>query len=843
MCLSYKPMKICITRGLLSSDKNYEEVPVAEIEAYLKKHRNCYERTFPLAEAEDDERKLNRVYVDLDGRTNPTMSGGEFADYDDNMMEVLKSAMVKLGVSEYAMMSSSQKPKLSYRIHFKNLHGTKPAIEHYIRNTLYPVFQEAFSLYVPLTIDTPTKGDETQLNLDTAIYNPRGRKMRMCGSSKDNENRPLNIVNDATIQDTLITYIPPTSTLLPEPQLQLQPQPKLIEPKQFKKRTGDRLPPLPDELVVLREVLDAISPSHFDYEPDWFMFGQILFNLGCDYSVFQEYSAKSPKFNEDAIKQKWSLYRETSASDNTLWWWLKNDDPEAFKTLQHKQTNFWKLIGVPNHANTATYFYNAKPHAYAFHQALGWYVSTPSGVWDYSKDPPKCLLSDITQTITKDIKHYGRQIDITSRAEEDEERMKQIRKFEFQIGCAGFVEGAVKFISNDYILPTLEKMMDENKHLFAFKNKVVDLRTGDVRDIRPTDYICINTGYDYPEVVDKDAMKKVKEILWSIWEDQPTIDYVLKTISLCLCGLRIHEEFYIWTGAGGNGKGLLALLVMIAFGGKEGYYHPVPASVLTKPSDGKNATNSSIAMAKGKRVMMATEPDDKDQIQIAALKEMTGGDPITARQLYKDPITFTLQCGIFIQANTIPKMSKLDANALTRRLRCIPFPFDFKDEDDVVEGTNMRVKDTSLKQMILEDTKLRDAFIRLLLDIYPTITEAPKMTKMVADKTSEYIDGNNKVKAWLWEYYERTSASDKKYWMGSQELRQRFFIDTGMPETHCDKQTFKDHMSYCGVEEKRCPNFKFQDESGDDVERKGGMYWLGLKRKEDESSGRRRLIG
>ena len=282
---------------------------------------------------------------------------------------------------------------------------------------------------------------------------------------------------------------------------------------------------------------------------------------------------------------------------------------------------------------------------------------------------------------------------------------------------------------------------------------------------------------------------------------------------------------------------------MIAFGGKEGYYHPVPASVLTKPSDGKNATNSSIAMAKGKRVMMATEPDDKDQIQIAALKEMTGGDPITARQLYKDPITFTLQCGIFIQANTIPKMSKLDANALTRRLRCIPFPFDFKDEDDVVEGTNMRVKDTSLKQMILEDTKLRDAFIRLLLDIYPTITEAPKMTKMVADKTSEYIDGNNKVKAWLWEYYERTSASDKKYWMGSQELRQRFFIDTGMPETHCDKQTFKDHMSYCGVEEKRCPNFKFQDESGDDVERKGGMYWLGLKRKEDESNGRRRLIG
>ena len=840
MFLSYKPMKVCITRGLAASDKNYEEVPVAEIDAYLKKHRNCYERTFPLAEIEDDDRRNNRVYVDIDGKVASTMSGGEFADYDDIVMNVLKSAMDKMGVGEYAMMSSSQKPKLSYRIHFKNHHGTKPAIEQYVRNTLYPVFKDAFSLYCPLTIDTPTKDkDETQLNLDTAIYNPKGRKMRMCGSSKDGENRPLRIVNDATILDTLITFIPPTSTLLPEPEKIEKP---VAEPKrEFKKRTGERLAPLPEELIVLREVLDAINPSHFDYEPDWFMLGQILFNLGCDYSLFQEYSAKSPKFNEDATKRKWSLYRETSASDNTFWFWLKNDNPDLFKTLQHKQQNFWKLISVPNHANTATYFYNIKPHAYAYNQALGWYVSTPSGIWERSKDTPKCLLSDITQTITKDIKHYGRQIDITSRAEEDEERLKLIRKFEFQIGCAGFVEGAVKFISNDYIHPELEKMMDENRHLFAFKNKVVDLRTGEVRDIRPTDYICINTGYDYPEVVDAKATKKIKEILWSIWEDQETIDYVMKTIALCLCGVRTHEEFYIWTGNGGNGKGILALFVELAFGGKEGYYHPVPPAILTKPSEGKNAHNESLATAKGKRVMMASEPDEKDHIQMSAMKEMTGGENITARAPYGLNITFKLQCGITIQANTIPKLSVLDGAALQRRLRCIPFPFDFKDEDDVVEDTNMRVKDTGLKQQIQEDTKLRDAFIRMLLDIYPTIKEAPKMTKMVADKTSEYIDGNNKVKAWLWDNYERMSAKEKKYWVGSQELRQRLFGDLGVPETYCDKETFKKHMGFCGVEEKRCPNFKFQDDDGEEVERKGGMYWLGLKRKDNGAT--RRLIG
>jgi len=47
-------------------------------------------------------------------------------------------------------------------------------------------------------------------------------------------------------------------------------------------------------------------------------------------------------------------------------------------------------------------------------------------------------------------------------------------------------------------------------------------------------------------------------------------------------------------------------------------------------------------------------------------------------------------------------------------------------------------------------------------------------------------------------------------------------------------------MGYCGIEEKRCPNFKVKD-GDDEIDRKGGMYWLGLKRKEDEGT-RRRLM-
>jgi len=838
-------MKILVSRGLKSSDKDFEEVEHTEIESYLKRYKNCYERTQPCYDIDPEgERFQNRAYVDIDGKCAVGTNGPTFADRDDMYRDILKTALTELGFkrTDYALMSSSQLPKYSYRIHFKYLHGSKHAIQKFVIETIYPKLQEAFKIYIPLHLNISKDNkdiDASHLNLDSSVYNPKGRKMRMWNSSKDGEVRPLVIINGASVIDTLLTYIPEESKALPEPEIK---EPEVVK-KEFKKRNGnERLPALPEEVAILREVLDNVNPAHFDYEPDWFLFGQILYNLGCDYEVFREYSQKSKKFNEESCRTKWNLYRETSASDNTLWWWLKNDNEAKFKELQHKQKNFWKLICVPNHANTASYFYNIKPHAYAYHPSLGWYIALPSNAWEYSKDTPKQILSDITTTITKEIRHYKRQIDSSSEDEEEVSKLIGTNKFELKIGMASFVEGTTKFVSNDYMNHNLPNLIDESRYLFAFKNKVVDLKTMEVRNIRPDDYICINTGYDYPEFVKQEDKDEVNMILWSIWENWEVIDYVMRTIALCLCGMRIHEEFYIWTGSGGNGKGVLADLVKRAFGGEDGYYITIPSTLITKPTESKNATNSKLVDSKGKRIMMASEPSDKEQIQIDEVKRWTGNDAITARRLYKDDITFKLQAGLFIQANTIPKMSKLDGNALTRRLRCIPFPFDFKDDDEVIEGTNMRPKDPQLKVRINEDDRLRDAFILMLLELYPTITESPKMPKMVADKTSEYIDGNNKVKEWLYEYYEKVPITEKKYWIGSRELRQRYLFDTGMPESYCDKTTFKEHLGYCGVEEKRTSSFSYTNAEGVVVEQKCGMYWLGLKRKDEEGNARRRLL-
>ena len=50
-----------------------------------------------------------------------------------------------------------------------------------------------------------------------------------------------------------------------------------------------------------------------------------------------------------------------------------------------------------------------------------------------------------------------------------------------------------------YYIEDLDDKIDAKQDLFAFKNKVFDIKKGIYRDIEKTDYICRNTGYDAPD--------------------------------------------------------------------------------------------------------------------------------------------------------------------------------------------------------------------------------------------------------------------------------------------------------------------------------------------------------
>ena len=108
-------------------------------------------------------------------------------------------------------------------------------------------------------------------------------------------------------------------------------------------------------------------------------------------------------------------------------------------------------------------------------------------------------------------------------------------------------------------------------------------------------------------------------------------------LSTHLQGLNEEEKFRFWTGTGGNGKSKLEELFINSFGD---YTVKFNISLLTQKRAASNSANPEIMRSKGKRFAYLEESNENDKINIGLLKEFTGGDKITARGLYAEPIDF-----------------------------------------------------------------------------------------------------------------------------------------------------------------------------------------------------------
>ena len=420
-------------------------------------------------------------------------------------------------------------------------------------------------------------------------------------------------------------------------------------------------------------------------------------------------------------------------------------------------------------------------------------------------------------------------------------KVKAIWKFVTAIGTSGFVDGIIAFLPSMYKDDDLTKKMDEQRHLFAFQDAVIDLNTMLSRAIEPTDYISINTGYCLPMDRDPEARQELIDCLRSIFETNTEVEadpdnmgemtrYALDHIATCLNGNNKYERFYIWTGKGGNGKGVLSELVKRCLGG---YYHPIPHSIITKLTDKKDAPCPPLAKGKGKRFLQFSEPEAEDKLQVGIIKELTGGDEITVRDLYKSCITFKPQWGMWGQTNTIPKLNRADGGA-GRRIRVLEFLFSF-----VMNPTEPFHKpiNLELKDKIVKDDKWRDEFIWLLLEAYDRVkTSGLHEPEKVMAASAEYMEDNNPVGAWLRSTYTTgLDPNDNRWWVSATDALQQYQSDT---HHQIGAERFKGGMILCDMEQKKCSHdfttrsYNDFTKTYDEVTRKAGRYWIGMRMKD-----------
>merc|ERR1712070_72376 len=102
------------------------------------------------------------------------------------------------------------------------------------------------------------------------------------------------------------------------------------------------------------------------------------------------------------------------------------------------------------------------------------------------------------------------------------------------------------------------------------------------------------------------------------------------------------------------------------------YKGTVPITLITQKRNSIGGTSSEVVQLKGLRYAVMQEPTKGDQINEGIMKEITGGDPIQGRALYKEMITFIPQFKLAVCTNTLFDIKSND-DGTWRRIRVCPF--------------------------------------------------------------------------------------------------------------------------------------------------------------------------
>jgi P4 family phage/plasmid primase-like protien len=562
-----------------------------------------------------------------------------------------------------------------------------------------------------------------------------------------------------------------------------------------------------DEISVL---LNNLSQQRVDNYSDWLSVGMALKNSGYSCESWDEWSKGSAKYKPGECAKKWITFKEKDRplSKGSLYQWLKEDSYDVFVELQGKNKTLHTNLLTATNASIAEAFYELNPHKYIYSNEDGWYCLQENNTWLATKSKDILSIPNIINMIRQEC--YNSLTDIlhsyNTSKDKDEAIYKLIGDSFKKISNTSFIKGVAAFLQGLYYVKNVEKQFNEKRHLFAFEDCVLDMTTFKTRPIQPDDYITVTAGYTYREAsIDEKCV--VRGFLAKIFPNECVLEYVLKALATTFEGYNRHEFFHVFTGLGANGKSCLIDLCKVVFGD---YFKTLSVSYLTKDDDGKkDRPLPELAAARYARMLVSSEPEERDRFQVSLLKLITGNDEVGFRGMYAQKVEkYVPQFKLWVLANDMPRLSKYD-QGIERRMRLIHFPTRFV---DCPRNENECLKDITIKDKITNDIAWRYGFLGLLVDAAKTIKDGLKMPEEAQDFTDRYMLENNPVGAWLRKYY--TLTNSRMDCIKKSELYNTFIEDTN---TIISQKKFSEDIIKCNISEKIV---------------QGVRYYIGLMRKE-----------
>jgi putative DNA primase/helicase len=256
---------------------------------------------------------------------------------------------------------------------------------------------------------------------------------------------------------------------------------------------------------------------------------------------------------------------------------------------------------------------------------------------------------------------------------------------------------------------------------------VVDLHTGNLRPHRTEDYMTKIAAVG-PR---GDCARWLRFLARITGDDASLIAYVRRMLGYALTGLTSEHALFFCYGKGANGKSVLLSTVS---GLLSDYHKTAPIETFTASNADRHPTD--LAGLRGARLVTATETEEGRRWAESRIKQLTGGDTVSARFMRQDFFEYRPAFKLIIAGNHKPSLRSVD-EAIRRRFHLIPFAVTIPpDERDGELTEKLKAEWPGILQWIIDGCLDWQA-------------EGLRQPQAVADATAAYMEAEDSIAAWI----------------------------------------------------------------------------------------------
>lgn len=527
----------------------------------------------------------------------------------------------------------------------------------------------------------------------------------------------------------------------------------------------------------IRELLYLLSDERSHDRNKWRDVIYAIANEGIALKpLILEFSKRNTaKWDPVGFEKMWADALSSSNTDKltirSLIYWARNDSPKEYEEIINKnikqkiKTDICSdiLCGKIFHYQYATYLYHMFSEKFITDDVAGktvWYEFVIENdryikgqVYKWREEPkPDNLYIYISKVLPIILSQIMRDIDDYVKTIKDNESLmnyfiqikKNINSSAHKLYDTGFKTKLIKEAESLFRKRGFSDSLNKDQTIIGVGNGVLVLsdkphlitsyHNFPITIFSPIDYIDYDENNPNVQLLEK----TMKELFPPTELD--VLEFLLYYFASCLDGKPKDSIILIITGIGSNGKSFLLNLVKEVFGNE--YCRRMPLAFLTDKRSKSASADPVLMDLEHARLAHYSESEKHEELNTSKMKEITGQESLSGRNLYEKQRNFRPTCHHIITTNHDFDIKTTD-NGTWRRIKKYTFKMIFKSKKDIdLNNPFEKEENVELAQEFSYNPRIKEAFLSILVNYYKNLYlnydgKLNKVPKPTIDKETE----------------------------------------------------------------------------------------------------------